>query len=626
MGDGWMYKSNLKVAIRKILKHKGYSLINIVGLAIGTACCLLLFLWVQDELSYDRYHEKAKQIFRVAFQYEANLKVRQYAGTPAPLGPALVREFPWIQKIVRFGYQNLLVKCNNKLFYEKIFFTDPEVFDVFTFPLAIGDTNTVLKDPHSILISEEIKSKYFDRENPMGKTISLRDWGDFIITGVFKDIPRNSHFRFDFLGCFANFAKINFDQWGMYNYTTYILIANESPIDSFKERMPQFIDKYIGKEKRKDYAFTYFLQPLTGIHLHSNIGGEIEPNRDIGTVYIFSAAAMFILLIACLNYINLTAARFAERAKEVGLRKVLGAVPAQLIRQFFSESFLYALSSLPLAILLAEIFLPLSNSLWGKTLSFHYFDNPFFLAGLTGIILFVGLVTGLVPALFLSALQPIDALKGRNKSGSVLTFLRRRLVVFQFTVSVLAIISTLVMVKQLHYVKTTDLGLNKENIINIAINNSEEAMLKYETIKYDFLQHPNVQAVSASCFFPGQPRWNMNYIYEGLDERKNNMTGCIPVDYDFIDTFKLNIMEGRGFSKEYPTDETNAFIVNEAARKEFGWDTPIGKELNIANWKKGNIIGVVKDFHFNSLHQKIGPAVLYIEPPHFEYFSVRVNL
>ncbi len=389
--------------------------------------------------------------------------------------------------------------------------------------------------------------------------------------------------------------------------------------------MPQFVDKYLGKDKREQYAFTYFLQPLTDIHLHSNIGGEIEPNRDIGTVYIFSAAALFILLIACLNYINLAAARFAERAKEVGLRKVLGAVPAQLIRQFFGESFLYALSALPLAVLLAEILLPLSNSLWGKALSFHYFNNLFLLAGITGVILFVGLVPGIVPALFLSALQPIDALRGKIKSGMLSTFLRRRLVVFQFTISVLAIISTLVMAKQLHYIKTTDLGVNKENVINIAINHSEEVLLKYETIKYEFLQLPNVQAVSASCFFPGRPRWNMNYNYEGLVEGKNAMAGCISVDYDFIDTFKLNIVEGRGFSKEFPTDETSTFIVNEAARKDFGWESPIGKELNIADWKKGTIIGVVKDFHFNSLHKKIGPVVLYIEPPHFEYFSVRVN-
>ncbi len=233
-----MYKNYLKVAIRNTLKHKGYSLINIVGLAIGTACCLLLFLWVQDELSYDRYHEKAKQIFRVAFQNKVNLKVTQHAGTQAPLGAALVREFPWIRKAVRFGYQKLLVKCNNKVFYEKIFFTDPEVFEVFTFPLVIGDTKTVLKDLHSILISEEMKSKYFGQENPIGKTINIRGGGDFTIEGVFKDIPRNSHFRFDFLGCFSNFAKNNFDKWGMSNYTTYILTSKPPPSIHLKKECP----------------------------------------------------------------------------------------------------------------------------------------------------------------------------------------------------------------------------------------------------------------------------------------------------------------------------------------------------------------------------------------------------
>lgn len=621
-----MFKNYLIVAFRNLLRYKGHSIINITGLAIGIASCLLLFLWVEDELNYDRYHANADRIYRVVSQLEVNNKIKRSAKSPAPLAPALLNEFPWIQKAVRVTRKKYLMKCNNKLFYEDIFFADPDVFDIFTFPLVEGNPKTALKGPDSILISEEMKEKYFGETEAMGKTIALGEWQDFRITGVFKNIPRNSHFRFDFLGSVLTYRPDYHSKWGVSNYCTYILLPKDSSAFPalFEEKMPQFVEKYRGKKLRDMYNLTYMLQPLTHIHLHSHMRNEIEPNRDIETVYIFSAIAIFILLIACLNYINLATARFANRAREVGLRKVLGASPVQLIRQFLGESFMLVFIALPIAILLAELFLPLFNSLAGKELVSHYFNNQFLSAGMAGIVLCVGLLSGTVPALFITAFQPTAVLKGTLKISSIIPVLRRFLVVFQFSISIALIVSTLIISDQLDYMRTKKLGFNKDHLVNIAINNNKEALLKYDTIKYDLSQHPDVTAVSASSFFPGRPRWNMNYWTDGMRTDEYRMIGCIPVDYDFIDTFEINIVEGRGFSREFTTDTDSAFILNQSAVREFGWESAVGKRFNLSNWKKGTVVGVVEDFHNNSLHGEIEPLVLYIEPPHFEYFSVRL--
>jgi putative ABC transport system permease protein len=623
-----MFKNYLKIAFRNLIRYKGHSFINIAGLAIGMAACLLLFLWVQDELSYDRYNEKAERIYRVVNQIENNGRVERCATIPAPLSPALVNEFPWIQKVVRFARSKFLVKCQGEFFYEDIFFADPDVFDVFTFPLVAGNPETALQDPDSILISEEMKNKYFGEANPVGKTIALSEWRDFKITGVFKNIPQNSHFRCHLLASVLYYRPDYLTNWGVSNFWTYILVLKDSSgvPETFDEKMPQFVEKYRGKKLRDMYNLTYLLQPLTSIHLHSNVRNEIEPNRDIGIVYIFSAIALFILLIACLNYINLATARFTTRAREAGLRKVLGATPNQLIRQFLGESFLLALIALPLAILLAELFLPLFNSLSGKELAFHYFNNPFLLAGLVGIILCVGVISGIVPSLFMSAFQPTAVMKGMLKTSSIIPTLRRSLVVFQFSISIALIICTMIIANQLHHMRTKNLGFNKNHMVNIKINHNEEAILKYETIKHEFLQHPNVIAVSTSSFIPGQERWYNNYWIDGMAPNDYRMIRCITVDYDFIDTFQMNIVEGRGFSKEFTTDADSAFILNEAAVRKFGWESAIDKNFTLSvDWKKGKIIGVVEDFHFHSLHREIQPLVLCIDPASFDYFAVRIK-
>lgn len=617
-----MLKNYLKIALRNLKRHKGYSFINIAGLAIGITACLLLFLWVQDELSYDRYHEKAGRIYRVISQWESDSQARRFAKTSAPLGPALVSEFPEIEKAVRFGSNKFLISYKNTRFYEYIFFADHEIFDVFTLPLIKGNPKTALKEPYSIVVSEEMRDKYFGEDDPIGKIITLGEWHDFKITGVFKDMPQNSHFRFNFLGSFLDYASHHFDQWGISNYHTYILTSKNFSPDELERKLPQFVEKYRGKEVRYVYKYTYPIQALSSIHLHSNLDGEIEPNSSVGTIYIFSAIAMFILVIACLNYINLSTARYANRAKEVGLRKVIGASRFQLIKQFLGESILFSFIALPLAVALAELFLPLFNSLYGKELGISYFDNLFLLFGLIGIILIVGMVSGIFPAFYTSALQPVKALRGMLKASSIISILRRYLVVTQFTISIVFVISTIVVFSQLDYIRSRKLGFQKEHIVNIPIHD-KEALQRYETIKSEFLKDSSVLTVSASNFFPGKNIWYQSYWQEGTRADENLMISWVTVDHDFLDTFQIKLVQGRNFSRDFPNDLEGGYILNESAVKEIGWNVPLGKEFRII--EKGSVIGVVEDFHFKSLHQEIKPVALCIYPKFFEYFSVRIS-
>lgn len=623
-----MFLSYLKVAFRKLLRHKVYFAINIACLAVGIAACLLLFLWVQDEWNYDRYHEHSDRIYRVISQEEVEGKRERSALTPLPLAPALLNEFPWIQKAIRFGRLKTSIGYREKLFEETVYTADPGVLDMFTFSLVQGDPKSAFSRPGTILISEQMKEKYFGEENPIGKTLTLAEKYDYIITGIFKNIPQNSHFRFDFLLPQVKYRADYANNWGVANYHTYILTADNSTesLEAFYKKLPQFVEKYRSKGIADMYKIKYLLQPLTDIHLTAGIRGDFEPGEDMQTVYILASVALFLLLIACLNYINLATARFATRARESGLRKVLGATQSQLIGQSLGESFLTALTALPVAILSAELFLPLFNALSGKTLAFHYFNNPLLLTAIVSIILFVGFISGIVPVLFISNFRSTAALTVTVKAGSVVSTLRRILVVFQFAMSIIFIVCTLVASNQLRYTKTKDLGLNRKNVINVHFGLNKEAQLKYETLKYEFSKHPDVKTVSASGFMPGKATWNNNYWIDGMAETQYRIIGCIPVDYDFIYAFDIPLVEGRWFSEDFSTDTESAFIINEAARKEFGWQSAVDKNIKISvDWRSGKIIGVVKDFHYNSLHGKIEPLVLYIEPESFRCISVRVS-
>lgn len=622
-----MFKNYLKIAFRTLIRQKSTSFINIACLTIGISACLLLLLWVQDELSFDRFHEKANRIYRVFYRTEANNIIERCVSTPAPLAPALVNEFPWIQKAMKIDSYKETIKIQGKSFKEEIFLSDPEIFNIFTIPLVEGDRNTALKEPYTMLISESKKNKYFGKANPIGKNIELPNWNrEYTIIGVFKDIPHNSHIRIDFLGSF-NKQKGGSPDWGIRNYYTYILIKEDAPLETFNEKMPQFVEKYMGKHLRDMYKFTYLLQPLTQIHLISSaMENDIAATMDVSTVYIVSAIAFFILFIACLNYIHLTTAKFSNRSKEAALRKILGASKRKLISQFLVESFLHTIIAFLLAVFIANAFLPLFISLSDKPLDINAFNNWPIIIGMLGIVIMVGLFSGIVPALFMLKFNLILALKGVYKSNPLISVLRKFLVVFQFAMAIIFFICTLIISDQLIYMSSKNMGLNKENVINIAINKNEEAIKKYKVLKHEFLQNPDVVRVSVSGFTPGNTTWNMNYWIDGMLVNASPMIACIPVDYDFIDTFQLKIAAGRGFSENFPTDAENAFIINKAAEKAIGYESAVGKNFSLAGgWKKGPIIGVVDNFNYNSLHGEVKPLALYIDPPTFDFFSIRIQ-
>jgi putative ABC transport system permease protein len=617
-----MIRSYLKTSWRNLLKYKIYSAINLFGLAIGMACTLLIFLWIQDELSYDRFHEKSDRIYRVYTESQSDGNIKQRAKTPAPLASALVNDFPEILDAVTMDNNVYFVRYGNKRFHEHVFFSDPEIFDIFTLPLIKGDSKTALKEPYTIVISENAREKYFGEDDPLGKTLMLNKRYAFNITGVFKDIPRNSHLRFDFLASFINYKSRYMDQWGISNFHTYVLTSEEFSYERFHDLIPDFVERYRGSETRYVYKLEYLLQPITSIHLHSHMQGEIAANGNIDNIFVFSAIGFFILLMACFNYINLSTARYTTRAKEVGIRKVIGAHRLQIIRQFLGESIYISFFALVAAVIAAHLILPLFNSLAGKELSITYLKNHALLLLMISIVVAVGAASGSYPALLYSAFQPAGVLKGTERVRMKGHFLRKILIVAQFVISIVFVIGTLTIHNQLTYVRNKKLGFNKEHVVNIPLYD-EDAMKKIDIIKYEFLQNPGILSVSATGYRPGGIVFNQNYWREGASEDEYPMIQWISVDPDFLRTYEIELLAGRNFSTQFPTDIEHAYILNESAVKEMGWESPLGKQFEIN--KKGTVIGVIKDFHFKSLHQKLEPMALCLTPGDFEYLAVRIN-
>jgi len=617
-----MLKSYMKTSWRSLLRYKVYSTINLLGLAIGIACSLLIFLWIQDELSYDRFHENSDRIYRVISESQSDGDINRIAITPAPLASALTDDFPGIVKAVTIDNNVFFIRYQNRRFNERVFFSDPEFFDIFTLPLIKGDSKTALKEPYTIVISESAGNKYFGENDPLGKILTFDKKWAFTITGVFKDIPDNSHLRFDFLASIMSYKSRYMDQWGVSNFHTYILTSEEFSPERFQDFIPDFVEKYRGSEVRHVYKLQYLLQPLTSIHLHSHLKGEIGPNGNMNNIFIFSAIALFILLIACFNYINLSTARYTTRVKEVGIRKVVGAQRLHIIKQFLGESTYITFMALIIAIVATHLLLPIFNSLAGKELSINYLENHELWILIILIILGVGAASGSYPALFFSAFRPANVLKGTERVQMKGHFLRKTLIVVQFAISVIFIIGTLTIHNQLNYVRNKKLGFNKEHVVNIPLYD-EEALNKIETIKNEFLQNPYILSASASGYLPGRVVYNQSFWYEGANEDRNHMIQWIAVDHDFLRTYEIELVDGRNFSKKFPSDIDQAYILNEAAVKEIGWESPLGKQFKII--KKGIVIGVIKDFHFKSLHQKLEPLALCVYPGAFEYLAVRIR-
>ena len=631
-----MFKNYLTVAIRNLLRHRAYSLINILGLAVGMACCVLILLYVQDELSYDRHHENGDRIYRVLReQHVGSGSSPPSTGISGAMAPALLNDFPEVEQAIRVMNSGAFVRYEDKIFEQTICISEAPILDMFTFPLVEGDPKTALRDPSSILITQEMAGRFFGSENPIGKVITSDDryvGGSYKITGILKDIPENSTFRFDFLTATVPQRYIGgvWDQWrggsGWRPFMAYVLLREGYAHRDLEAKLPGFMERYMGEEVRANN--TYHLQQYTRIYLYSRADYGIPFYGDIENVYIFSTVAFFILLIACINFMNLATARSANRAQEVGMRKVVGAYRTQLIGQFLGESVLLSFIALLLALCLVELVLPEFNSLVYKNLSLTAGGHTGLLLGLPGIAVFVGFLAGSYPALFLSAFHPVEVLKGKMRIGTTSAWLRKGLVVFQFSISALLIIGTIVVYRQLAYMSNKKLGFNKEHTVLMPIFYRDRSLCaRNDMVKNEFLQHPNVLKAAAS-HSNGPLYGQLEAVRpEGALENEWQMQ-IVGVDEDFLDTYEIELLAGRNLSRDIASDSTEAFLLNETAVKQLGWTHPIGKQFEWQegdNLRRGRVVGVVKDFHNRSLRDKIPPVVICKWQPVFNTLSLRIR-
>lgn len=619
-GNTIMFRNMLKTGLRNIKRHKGYAVINLVGLAVGLAVCSLIFLWVQDELCYDRFHTKAERIFRV-IEHEklSNGAVLSYSQQAPELSPILQSEYPEIVKSVRYrSWGNRLVRFGEQQFYETYFsFADPEFLEVFTFPLKQGDPETALADPSGILITEKAAKKYFGNQDPLGKVLRVDNHSNFTVTGVLENIPANSHLRFDFL---AHFKSIkNFGQavtgWGAFYLDTYVLLAENTDYRTVNPKIKNVIS-----EHSEGSPFTIDLQPLTRIRLFSNKVLTPQVDGDIKYVIIFSLIAFFILLNACINFMNLTTARSGQRAREIGMRKVVGARRKELIRQFFGEALLMSFISLVLAVVLILLLLPFFNQLAGKSLAISILGQPHIILSLLGITILAGLLSGVYPAFFLSGFQPVSVLKGAAGSSLKGGAFRRILVIFQFVMTTILIVGTVVVFRQLNYLRSQDLGFSKEQVMCLRLQG--DLNTKLELLKTALEKNPSVLGTAAASTVPGRrgalltlERW------EGRDSDDRFELGIMDVDTGFLSTFQLEMVLGRFFSKEFSTDQ-NSVIINEAAVRAIGMQEPLGKWLLGPQLK---IIGVIKDFNLRSLHHEVAPLVIGLRPGRLRHMFIKIS-
>ncbi|MGE5846484.1 MAG: ABC transporter permease [Ignavibacteria bacterium] len=616
----------LKIALRNLLRHKAYSAINILGLAIGISCFMLIFLFIIDEFSYDKFHSKADRIYRLIEIIDNEGQGEESSSAPLPVAKALYTAYPhYIESIVRlFDFQQPMrsLQIGDKKFNEKkLFFTDSTFFEIFDYKLAKGDPKTALNEPNSILLTQQTAEKLFGNEDPMGKTLLYEGNFNLIVKGVFEELPSQSHFTFSGLISYSTintFAGPGFGTNWIWNPAwTYILLKEGVEPEDLEKEFPAFIQKNY-PQIVKDQV-THYLQPLTSVHLHSDLDYEIEKNNKIATVYIFGAVGILILFIACINFMNLATARSAKRAREVGMRKVLGAERKQLIKQFIGESILISLIAVLISIFLVELLLPLFNSFSEKDLTFGFIANPFLLLVLFAVGLIVGVFAGTYPAFFLSSAAPIKTLKGKYEPGSRSTFLRRALVVAQFAISSILIIGTIIIYEQLTYMQNANLGFDKSQIVIIP---TRPAMLQQiEVLKNEFLRDRNVKKVTVMDEIIGQHHNTHSFHYEGLEQDKNVFFPGLIVDEDFVETFDLKIVVGRNFSKEYPRDDSLSVILNEAMVRNLGWKSPeeaLGKEFRSFNGNE-RVVGVVKDFNYVSLQEPIGP--FFFDMVSFPFFK-----
>ena len=609
-----MFRNYLIIALRNLKRHKSYSFINIAGLTLGLSIFLLLSAWITHELSYDRFHEKADSIYRINTQHQFPDYITYSFRTPGPLSSLLKENYPEIQAATRTAWTGeRIVRYKDHSYYENFIMTvDPAFLQLFNFPLLQGDKQTALEELHSIVITVSTAEKYFGTENPIGKVITLDNRYDFTITGIMADVPSNSHIQFDMLVPFEVVKMLGWETetWDFSVASTYIRLQEQADYREFEKKIAGFV-----KNHDQDSNMELFLQPLTRVHLFSNYD-DSEGSGRIQYIYIFSLVALLILVMACINFMNLTTARSEHRAKEIGMRKVIGASRKHLIRQFLTEAVFIAFAALVMSPLVVWLLLPGFNDIIGESFAMADFAQGHMLLIVAGVTLLTGLVSGSYPALYLSSLPPTRALQGRTAPGRRGSFFRKTLVLAQMSLSVLLIIVSAVIHHQIDFLKNKDLGFDKDHVVSIplGISNKENTQI-YERLKTELEAKPGIEKVAAAFTHPARFGTKPdNVVFKG--RRLNEITplNLTSVYYEYIETLKINILRGRSFSKEFGSERGN-LIVNERFEKLMGVDSAINQTLSIGETYQGTIVGVMQDFHIESVSEApIGPLILFLHP------------
>ena len=606
-----MLKNLIKTAVRHIQKHFGYSFLNTFGLTLGISSALFLIIYVADEVSYDRYHEKADRIYRVSSKITERDDQFTWVVAQIPFGPQVVHDYPEVQSFVRFiNMPRSLYKYEDKEFNEdNFFFVDSTLFDIFTFEVIKGDVRSAIREPNKIVLTEKVAARYFGKSDPVGKTLTAGT-NTYEVTGVIKNVPFNSHFRFDAVASRNNLPK-QLGSWGLFGVSTYLLFPKDFDVKAFETKMQEMYTAYMKPLFGPlNIKIEYILEPITRIHLYSTNAGEPEPTGSITYVYIFAIVALFLVLIAAFNYMNLATARSARRAREVGLRKVVGSHRRLLVLQFLSESLVFTIISLVISLLLLVVLLPKFNLLAGKSFDLHVVYSPVVLLSLLGIILVVGIFGGSYPAFFLSRFSPVTVLKGEITQGSAGSLFRKILVIIQYTISVIMIICTLVVFRQLNYLKSMDQGFDQKNVLSLQLNQS--MIQKYPVLKQGLLENPNIRYVSSTNTPVGEGSGKLVFNVEtdqGMQQRGVNFA---IVDHDFVKALGIKIIQGRDFQQDMPSDTLSGVIVNETFVKRMGWAEPIGKKIEAgnANQLRARVIGVMKDYHQTGMYNQIESLLL----------------
>jgi putative ABC transport system permease protein len=631
-----MYKNYLMIAWRNLLRKKGYSAINIFGLALGIACCLLIFMYVEYERSFDSYHAKGDQIYRVIHGSKGESTASYWVWNNAPIGQALYDNFPEIDKVVQFsGRADLLLTKGDVTYQEDgVFFMDSTAFDVFSWKLLKGNPKTALSAPFSIVLTESTAKKYFGDEDPLGKSLKgsesagRSNAGEYMVTGVMEDVPGNSHFRFNALLSMTTFRKTRpglWNEWGYVDFYTYFLVNDQFDKAKFDAKIPDFLARQM---KNPESKYQIVIEPLNQMYLGTVAQRQPGETGSIANLYIFSVIGLFVLTIAIINFMNLSTARSMERGKEVGIRKSIGAQRKSLVSQFMGESFVIVAFSMIVALIVVVIALPGMNSITGRSLSFTHFITIQSVGWLVAATLVIGLIAGSYPAFLLSSFKPATVLKGMSKSGKVGILLRRGLVVFQFSLSIALVAGTIVVYFQMNHILNKDMGFDKDRMLILDYNHDGKVNSIRETLKAEMESNPSVISSAFSRSVPGSYFPNAyTEIISPEGEMKGMAQPVFQVGIDFINHYGLQIVAGRSYSRDHPSDTLGGLVLNEAAARQYGYANPadiVGKKYS--QWgREGEVIGVVKDFNYISLHNNIEPLTLPFEPFACRYMSLKIK-